>query len=143
MTMTNPVGRNGTVVGSGYHPARSDNTSLRARSRQQGVALHHCADLLCRTLKVGFRLAGPGHNQPAVRLGHPSRSDQMFEATFSSDFDDVFVDAVCALITDREVTLPGALARHLAKRGRERENVLPKVTMGDHTVHGVHLAQGA
>ena len=68
------------------------------------------------TLNVGFRPAGPGRDQPAVHLGGASRNDQMFEAAFSSDEDDVIADAVCAWIADRDIAPPGSFSRFFTKR---------------------------
>ena len=112
-----PISEEGfSMVGLGCDPIRLDNTSLRAHSRRQDVTLLNYADLLRMALNIGFRLAGPGRDQPAVLLGHPSHNNQMFEVTFSSDEDDVIADAVCAWIADRDVTPPSSFFCYFTKR---------------------------
>ena len=112
-----PTFENGfSIVVPGRDPTRLDNASPRARSQRQVTILLDCADLLCMTLQVVFRPTGPGHDQPAARLGYTPYNDNMFEAIFSSDEDEVIADAVCAWIADRDVTPPGSFARYFTKR---------------------------
>jgi len=98
-----------------------DNISLRARSRQHDTTLHNYVDLLRRSLKVGFRLAGPGRDQPAIPLGYISHDNRIFEAIFSSNDGEVIADAVCTWIADCDVAPPGSFVRYLTKRlGNEK-----------------------
>jgi len=101
-----------SITGHGSVPARFTNTFLH---RHDGT-LPYYAVLLCKSLEVGFRLAGPGRDQPGIHLGRASPNDQMFEAAFSGDDDEVIADAVCAWIADDGITSPGSFARCLTKR---------------------------
>jgi len=44
----------------------------------------------------------------------------MFEAAFSSNFDDVVADAVCAWIADPDIAPPGSFARYFTKRVKNK-----------------------
>ena len=101
-----------SIAGHGCDPARLANTPLH----QDDGALYHYTVLLYKSLKIGFRLAGPGRDQPAIRLGRASSNDQMFEAAFSSRDVEIIADAVCAWIADRDITPPNSLARYFTER---------------------------
>ena len=58
--------------------------------------LNDYMDLLFTTLEVGFRPAGSGHDQRFLSLNHTPHHNQMFEAAFSSDDDEVIADAMRA-----------------------------------------------
>ena len=112
-----PIGESGfSIVGPGCDPVRLNDTSHRAPSRTPDVALHSYADLLRNTLKIGFRLAGPGRDQPALHLDRKSPNDRMFDTAFSSSDDKAIADAVCAWVADGDVAPPGSLARYFTKR---------------------------
>jgi len=72
--------------------------SSHARGRPLGLNHIQCADLLLRTLEVGFRLADISDRQPHLDLNHTSHHDQIFEAVFSCDDDEAIADAVGAWI---------------------------------------------
>ena len=111
-----PIGEDGfSMAASGCDPVRL-NTPHRPPSRQPDVTLRNYADLLHRSLKIGFRLAEPGHDQPTLRLDRTSHYDWMFKTVLSSNDDEVIADAVCAWIADSRVTPPGSFAGYLTKR---------------------------
>ena len=104
-----------SMAASSCDPVRL-NIPHRSPSHQPDVTLHDYADLLRRSLKIGFRLAEPGHDQPTLRLDRTSRYDWMFKTVFSSNDDEVIADAVCAWIADSHITLPGLFAQYFTKR---------------------------
>ena len=78
--------------------------------------LYDSQDLLLKTLEIGFRLARPGRDLPAIRLDHTSDRDRMFEVAFSSGRDEVFADATYAWLADSDCTSTSSLARYFADR---------------------------
>ena len=110
-----------STVGSGCDSVRLDSTSHRTHSCQPVVTFLNYEDLLRTSLKAGFRLAGPGHDQPAIHLGHTSHNNQIFEIAFSSD-DEVVADVVCTWIADGGVAPPGWFVRYFTKRLENRNS---------------------
>jgi len=93
------------------HP--DDNS--HARGRPLGLDHKECADLLLRTLEVGFRLADISDRQLPLDLKHTSHHDQIFEAVFSSGDDEAIADAVGAWIVG-ESSPPSSCAPYFAMR---------------------------
>ena len=81
-------------------------------------------DLLFTALEVGFRLAGPDHS-PQV-LNHTSHHDQMFEAAFSSEDDEVISDAMCAWIAGARPPT-GSCVRYFNRRMEEATPFSPRL----------------
>jgi len=102
-------------VGPGCDLLRLDDTA-HARERPQGLNHGEYVDLLFMALKVGFRRFVPDGDQSArVHLDHTPHHGQIFEAAFSSDDDEVIVDAVCAwIVGDRAPA--GSFMRYFVKR---------------------------
>ena len=105
-------------VGTGCNLLRLGDTSLRTRrpGQLEDPTPLDSAHLLSILLEIGFRLAEPGHGQPALHLKHAFRHDKIFEIAFSSYDDEVIADAVCAWIADGHGTPPGSLMHQLTKR---------------------------
>ena len=114
-----------TLVGPGGDLVHPDNNS-HARGLPRVQALEECTDLLRKTLKVGFRLAGPGPDQPSPDLNHTSHHDRMFEAVFSCDDDELIADAVGAWIVGSSRPT-GSCARYFTKRIARATPLLPRL----------------
>ena len=89
-------------------------TSGHRPDLEQEVINH--MNLLPITLKVGFRLVDTRHGSPAFHLDHTSYHNLVLESTFSSPYDDVIADGVCAWILDSGHWPAGSFAHHLAQR---------------------------
>jgi len=105
-----------TKVGPGCDPVHL------AYGRRRNLALHNYMDLFCKTLEIGFRLARPGRDWPAIRLDHT-----LFEVAFSSTDDEVITDAVYTWIADSDCTSNSSLARYLAHRVEQPKPFSPRL----------------
>ena len=112
-------------VGPGCDSVRSDDTP-NARERPRGPTPQAYVELLLEALEVGFRQARPSRDQPTLHLNHTLHHDQMFEAVFLSDDDEVVADIVCAwVVGDR--TPAGSFARYFAKRVEKTTPLSPRL----------------
>ena len=85
--------------------------------RRRDPDLYGYADfLLLKTLEVGFRLAQPGRDRPAIRLDHTLDRNWMFEVALLSADDESIADATYAWIADSDCTSTSLLAYYLADR---------------------------
>jgi len=88
----------------------------RARECRRNMDPHHYAELFFKTLKIGFRLAQPHWDPPVIHPNHTPQYDRMFEIAFSSGYDEVIADAVCAWVKYDYRTPAGSLVYHFADR---------------------------
>ena len=103
-------------VGPGCDLVRLDGSSCRTpRGPLKDLALDY-AHLLSTTLEIGFRLAVPDRDQPALHLDHTPHHGWVFETAFSSYDDEVIADAVCAWTADGESTPLGSFVHYFSKR---------------------------
>ena len=114
-----------SLIGPGCDVVHLDNAS-HAREHPQGPTPEAYVDLLLAALEVAFRQTGPSRDQPALQLNHTPHHDQMFEAVFSSDDDEVIADAVCAWIVG-DCTPAGSIACYFAKRVEKTEPFSPRL----------------
>ena len=85
--------------------------------RRRDPDLYGYADfLLLKTLEVGFRLAQPGRDRPAIRSDHTLDCNWMFKVALSSADDEFIADATYAWIAHSDRTSTSSLACYLADR---------------------------
>ena len=101
-------------AGPGHTPARLDATSCHTPGCPHLLPPIH-AYLLSIALEIGFRRITPNRNQSPLYLDHTSHHKLVFETAFSSDDDNVIVDAMRIWIVGDRAP-PSSCARHLAKR---------------------------
>jgi len=114
--LTRDVESGFSEAGPSCDPVRLDDTSHRARRYPHTLTLDSYIHLLSITLDIGFRLAAPSHDQPALHSNHTSYHEWMFETAFSSHDDEVIADAVSAWIMDRGRAPPGSFVRYFTGR---------------------------
>ena len=114
-------------VGPGCDPARVDNASDHTHICPQDLIPFHYARLLPVILEIGFRLAGPGHDRPALHLDHTSHHGWVFEFAFSSRDDEVIADAVSVWIVGGDPAPPGSFAGYFAKRVDRSRTFSPRL----------------
>jgi len=104
------------------HP--DDNS--HARGRPLGLNHKQCADLLLRTLEVGFRLANISGDRPPLNLNHTSHHDRIFDAVFSYGDDEAIADAVGAWIVGKS-SPASSCARYFALRMARATPLSPRL----------------
>ena len=104
-------------VGPGCDPLRLGETFHHTRRGPlEDLTPLDYAHLLSVALEIGFRLATPSRDRPALHLNHTPHHDWIFGTAFSSHDDEVVADAVCAWIADGDCTPPGSCVRYFTKR---------------------------
>jgi len=106
-------------------PVHPDDNS-HARGRPLGLDHEQCADLLLRTLEVGFRLADISWRRLPLNLNHTSHHDQIFEAVFSYGDDEAIADAVGAWIVG-ESPPDSSCTRYFAMRAARATPLSPRL----------------
>jgi len=123
--LTQDVESGFSEAGPGCDPVRLDDTSHRARRYPHTLTPDSYVHLLSTTLDIGFRLAAPSHDQPALHSDHTPYHEWVFETAFSSRDDEVIADAVSAWIMDRVRAPPGSFVRYFTGRV-ERDTPFPQ-----------------
>ena len=103
----------------------SDDNS-HAHRRPLGLNHKQCADLLLRTLEVGFRLADISGDRSSLDLKHTPHHDQIFEAVFSCGDDEAIADALGAWIVG-EIPPASSCARYFAMRVARATPLSPRL----------------
>jgi len=103
----------------------SDDNS-HAHRRPLGLNHKQCADLLLRTLEVGFRLADISGDRSSLDLKHTPHHDQIFEAVFSYGDDEAIADAVGAWIVG-DSSPASSCARYFAVRMARATPLSPRL----------------
>ena len=112
-------------VGPGCDVVHSDNTS-HARELPQGLTPGAYVELLLTTLIIAFRLVAPDRHWTYLDLTHTHHHDQVFEAAFSSDDDEVIADVVCAWIAGTR-TPTSSFVCYFAKRLEKTSPLSPRL----------------
>ena len=122
-------------VGHSCDFLRLDDTPHRAHGHPQYL-VPDTYDLLPAVLEIGFRQVTPGHDQPTFRLNHTSHHDRMFQTAFSSNDDDVIVDAMSVWTVGGGWAPPGSRVRYLAERVEKDEPFSPRLRRASISVIG-------
>ena len=108
-------------VGPGCDITHLGHSSLDIRKYLLRQTPHDSSRLLLIALEIGFRLAAPGHDQPASDSKHRSHHEQMFKTAFSNDDDEVIADTTWAWITSGDHGLLSSLVGYLSERVGKNE----------------------
>ena len=105
-------------VGPSCDLVRVGNTPNHTQEDTLEVTILH----LLITLEIGFRLAKPGIDQPALHLDHTPHHDWVFETVFSGHDDEAIADAVSVWIAGGGCHPPGSYVQYFAKRVEREED---------------------
>jgi hypothetical protein len=116
-----------SIVGPGCDPARIDHASNHTHICPQDLIPFHYARLLPVILKIGFRLADPGHDGSALHLDHTPHHWRVFKLAFSHHDDDVVADAVSVWIIGGDPAPPGSFAHYFVKHVEGSRSFSPRL----------------